>query len=82
MTIVKSYDLVGKYSKLFDAKRGKYFRARSRAIFEISIDVPTFSSWQYFAGPRILKVTYTQAPTYLVEDALFDIFEKHINNVA
>ena len=82
MTTVKTYDLKGKYSKLFDAQRGKYARARSRALFQAQELVPTFETYEYFSGSSILKITYSTAPSYLVEDDLFDIFEQHFNQAA
>jgi hypothetical protein len=77
MTVTKNYELVGKYRKLFDAKRGKFSLARSSAIFEISNKIPTVESYDYLSCIGRLTITYTQNPSYLVEDDIFDIFEQH-----
>ena len=77
MKVVKKYDLVGKYKKLFDAKRGKFSLARSSAIFELSETMPTFDTWEYHSGAAILTITFSTAPSYLVEDDFFDCLEKH-----
>jgi len=78
MTAVKKrYDLQGKYAKLFDAKRGKFHTARVSALQELDQTMPTFTTWQYFAGPKWLEITFATAPTYLVEDDFFDCLEKH-----
>ncbi len=81
MKVVKQYNLVGKYAKLFNAKRGKFSIARSSALFELGETMPTFDSWEYFRGADILKITFSTAPSYLVEDEFFDCLEKHYNEV-
>lgn len=77
--IIKTYELVGKYQKLFDAKRGKYMRARSAAIFELDQTIPTFTGWEYLSSLSKLKLTFSAAPSYAVEDDIFDCFEKHFD---
>ena len=80
MTAVKKrYDLVGKYAKLFDAKRGKFSLARSAALHELGETMPTFTTWEYLGGPKWLFITFSTAPSYLVEDDFFDCLEKHYN---
>jgi hypothetical protein len=77
MKVVKEYNLQGKYKKLFDAKRGKFSLARSGALFELGETMPTFDTWEYFSSLGMLKITFSTAPSYLVEDDFFDCLEKH-----
>lgn len=77
MQVVKKYDLVGKYKKLFEAKRGKFSIARSSALFELGNTMPTWDTWQYHSGAAILTLTFNTAPSYLIEDEFFDCLEKH-----
>ena len=39
--------------------------------------MPTFDTWEYFSSLGMLKITFSTAPSYLVEDDFFDCLEKH-----
>ena len=78
--MIRTYTLVGNYRKLFDAKRGRVRKAREVAMLASDILLPKFVGYSYDADKRELYVEWTDAPTYLDEDELFDLFDEYFNN--
>lgn len=75
--MIRNYTLVGNYRKLFAAKRGQVKKAKEVAMLATEILFPKFVSWNYDADKRELSIEWTEAPTYLDEDELFDLFDEH-----
>lgn len=75
--MIRNYTLVGNYRKLFAAKRGQVKKAKEVAMLASEILLPKFIGWNYDADKRELSIEWSEAPTYLDEDELFDLFDKH-----
>jgi len=80
--IIRKYELVGKYRKLFDATRGKFHTARTKALYDADQTIPNFKTWEYLGCLGQLTITWDKAPSYLEEDDLFDCFEREYDSVA
>ena len=73
--MIRTYTLVGNNLKLFTAKRGKLYNAKHQAMNQAG-SLPKFVGWSFDPVKRELYTEWTQAPTYLEEDELFDLFDE------